>query len=218
LAGGVFAFGALNGLALAVFGPEPFGDYYRQVLPHLGMYRDVWLNCSWNGYWHKLFDSRSGHTIPLWHAPAVAAAGTVLSCAGVVAVVALLAGRARTRPAQDLAFCLAVNGMLLVSPITWEHSALLLALPFFVLWRQARYDGPLQLALEVLLVVLSLDAKIFWKLTVPGVGEMEGQVAGPWQTLAFLSCFTYALLALFVLLALRTRRAIRPADKKEPPC
>src|SRR5262249_6758938 len=170
------------------------------------MYGAVWLNCSLNGYWHKLFDSRSGHTIPLWHAPAVAAAGTVVSCATVVAVVAFLTGRAQTRPAKDLAFCLAINGMLLVSPITWEHSSLLLALPFFVLGRQARHDGPLQVALEVLLIVLSIDAKILWKLTLPGVGTMEGQVANAWQTLIFLSCFTYAHLALFVLLAVRTRR------------
>jgi hypothetical protein len=213
LAGGVFAFFALNGLALALFGPEPYWDYFGKVIPHLGMYRDVWLNCSLNGYWHKLFDSRSGHTIPLWQAPAVAAAGTVASCALVVAVVAFLTRRARTRPAQDLAFCLAINGMLLVSPITWEHSSLLLALPFLVLWQRARHDGPLKLALQVLVIVLSIDAKTLWKLTLPGVGEMEGQVANPWQTISFLSCFTYAHLALFVLLAVQTRRDIYAADK-----
>jgi hypothetical protein len=73
-------------------------------------------------------------------------------------------------------------------------------------------------ALEVLLIVLSIDAKILWKLTLPGVGTMEGQVANAWQTLIFLSCFTYAHHALFVLLAVRTRRAICLEDKKHPPC
>jgi hypothetical protein len=212
LASGVLAFCAVNGLALGLFGPEPYWDYYQKVIPHLGMYRDVWLNCSLNGYWHKLFDSRSGHTIPLWQAPVLAAGGTVASCAAVVAVVALLTGRAQTRPAKDLAFCLTINGMLLVSPITWEHSSLLLALPFLVLWQRARHDGPLKLALQALLIVLSIDAKTLWKLTLPGVGEMEGQVAGRWQTVTFLSCFTYAYLALFVLLAVRTGREIRPTS------
>src|SRR5262249_2993596 len=154
--GGVFAFCALNGLTLALFGTEAYWDYYQKVLPHLGMYRDVWLNCSLNGYWHKLFDSRSGHTIPLWQAPLVAAIGTVASSAIVILPVAFLIRRAQTRLALDLAYCLTINGMLLVSPITWEHSSLLLALPFLVLWQEARRDGWLKLALQIILIVLSL--------------------------------------------------------------
>jgi hypothetical protein len=218
LVSGALAFVALNGLALVLFGPQAYLDYAQQVIPHLGIYRDVWLNFSLNGFWHKLFDSRSGHTIPLWQAPAVAAVGTLISWALVVAVVALLTARARTRPAKDLAFCLTISGMLLVSPITWDHYFLLLALPFLVLWQRARHGGFLKLALLLILLVLSIDAKSFWKLTLPGPTEIEGQIAGPLQTVLFLSCFSYALYALFVLLAVLTGRSIRPIFEKWPTC
>jgi hypothetical protein len=214
LASGVLAFGALNGLALALFGSEAYEDYFREVIPHLGMYRDVWLNFSLNGFWHKLFDSRSGHTIPLWPAPAVAAAATVASAAMVVGLVAWLITWAQSRPAQDLAFCLTVNGMLLVSPITWDHYFLLLALPYLVLWQLAPREGPLRLALQVLLIVMSLDAKTFWLITMPGPTEIEGQVATSWQTVLFLSFFFYALLALFLLHVILIRRSIRSTFTK----
>ncbi len=205
LVAGVLAFGVLNGLALALFGPEPFWDYYQKVLPHLGIYRDVWLNSSWNGYWHKLFDSRSGHTLPLTYAPGFAALGTASCCGIVVTVVAYWIRQAQTRSQQDLAYGLTLSGMLLVSPITWEHSSLLLALPFLVFWQQSQREGAVRLALQVLLIALSIDARTLWKITVPGVGEMDGQVANAWQTLTFLSWFTYAYVALFGLLAARLR-------------
>ncbi|HZU37559.1 MAG TPA: glycosyltransferase family 87 protein [Gemmataceae bacterium] len=211
---GTLAFVAVNGRALALLGPSTFTDYYHHVLPHLGIYRDVWLNSSLSGYWHKLFDSRSGHTIPLWHAPLIAQFGTVACCTVVVILVALLTASAQTRRQKDLAFGLTLNGMLLVSPITWDHYFLLAALPLFMLWLWVPRQGPLRLAVQILLVVLSLGPKFYWNLVMPGVGEREGQIASAWQTVAFVSYLFYGSLALFALGVIMIGRSARPIARK----
>jgi hypothetical protein len=60
--------------------------------------------------------------------------GIVASCFVVTGLVAWVAARARTREGWDRAFALAVAAVLLVSPITWCHSFLLLLLPAALLW------------------------------------------------------------------------------------
>jgi hypothetical protein len=217
VAGGALAFCAVIGLTIAVFGPETYLDYYRSVLPHLGIYRDVWLNSSLSGYWHKLFDSRSGHTIPLWHAPALAQFATAASCATVVTVVALCTARARTRRQKDLAFGLTLNGMLLVSPITWDHYFLLAALPLLMLWLWVPRRGLMRLAFQVVLVLLSIGPKFFWNITLPGAGEREGQIADPWQTVGFLSYLFYAQTVLFGLVTALMARTARPTSRRGTP-
>ncbi len=211
---GIVAFFALNGLSLTLFGLATYQDYYQKVLPHLGVFRDVWLNSSINGYWHKLFDSRSGNTIPLWHAPVIAQLGTMVSCMAVVAVAAYLSRRAMTRNEKDLSFSLTLNGMLLVSPITWEHYFYLLSLPLLVLWHRIPRHGFSRLALQIVVVVLSIDPKVLWEITIPGVGERQGQVANPLQTLVAISYMFYAQLALFVLIAIQTARSIQSSSRK----
>jgi hypothetical protein len=214
---GVVAFFAVNGVALALLGPETYADYYRNVLPHLGVYRDVWLNSSLSGYWHKLFDTRSGHNLPLWHAPALAQFATVASCTTAVLIVAFHIVQARSRRQKDLAFGLTLNGMLLVSPITWDHYFLLVALPLLMLWLWVPRPSPMNLALQVILVVLSIGPKFFWDFALPGVGEREGQIATPWQTVVFLSYLLYAQVALFGLVAALIARSARATPRRGSP-
>jgi alpha-1,2-mannosyltransferase len=199
LAAGGLTFLALTGLTAAVLGVQTYLDYCRDVLPNLAIYRDVWLNSSFSGYWHKLFNSSSGHTIPLWHSPALALGGTVASCAVLTAVLAVLTWRARTREEQDLAFGLTLNGMLLVSPITWDHYFILLTLPALLLWLRLRRGGLARVALGVMLLALFFDPDTVWRAVTGGPGVRTQQVATAWQTLGIVSHLFYALLGLFLL-------------------
>lgn len=222
LATGVITFLAVTGMTAALFGVQTYLDYGRVVLPNLAVYRDVWLNSSLSGYWHKLFNSSSGHTLPLWHSPALAVGGTVASCAALVAVLAVMTWRARTREGQDLAFGLALNGMLLVSPITWDHYFILLTLPAVLLWLRLR-GGLARVALCVILLTLAFDPDTVWRAVTAGPGVRTQQVATPWQTLGIVSDLSYALLGLFLLgvtelwRSERSRRQVRAPAFDSPP-
>jgi hypothetical protein len=199
LAAGAFSFLALTGLTVALFGVQTYLDYCRDVLPNLAIYRDVWLNSSLSGYWHKLFNSSSGHTIPVWHSPALALGGTVASCAAVAGVLAVFTWRARTREELDLAFGLTLNGMLLVSPITWDHYFILLILPALLLWLRLSRGGLARVALGLILFALFFDPDTVWRAVTGGPGVRAQQVATPWQTIGIISHLFYALFGLFLL-------------------
>ncbi len=166
-------------------------------MPHLGVYQEYWLNASIHGFWHKLFVGQSGHTQPLWTAPLLAHVGAATSCALVVAVLLYFTNRARTRREHDTTFGLAVQAMLLVSPLTWDHYLLLLVLPLALLWLHG--DPRWHPLITVFFVALCLSPRFVWNLTVHGPGEGEGQTASALQTLGPISYLFYAQLALFLL-------------------
>src|SRR5262249_44012360 len=130
--------------------------------------------------------------------------GTVLSVAAVVGLVAVAARRADTPAAADRALALAGGGMLLVSPITWDHYLLLLLLPLAGFWGDLpRADGA-RFAFGALVAVCCVDPAVFIEhfmiLTNAGAPPgTPGWVAGPVQTLTALSVQTYALVGLFAL-------------------
>ena len=106
---------------------------------------------------------------------------------------------------RDMAFGLGIVAMLLVSPITWDHYFLLLALPLAILWAQRPASTPSQAFLLTMIVVLGIvNPKWIWDATIVGDGELVflpdqiASVAQPWQTLTLISYQFYALFALFV--------------------
>jgi hypothetical protein len=132
---------ALALLTAAVLGTEVYRTYLGEVLPRTAeRYRSAWFNLSLAGFWARLFDPQAGdrgmHVTPLLLSRPLAHAAFAASAVAVAAVVAFCAARARSRSAADLAFGVALVGMLLVSPITWEHYLLLLPLPLAVLWKR----------------------------------------------------------------------------------
>jgi len=197
-------------LTAAVLGVEAYRGYVEEALPRMEAIRGEWSNASLPGLWTKLFDPATGRTrvTPLWRSPALARTGTALSGAIVLIVVAARAWRARTRTEQDLAFGLAVTGMLLVSPVTWDHYFLLLILPVAMLWLGLPSSNLARAALLGVIGVLCMHPGLLWDAWIPG-GPRKG-MAGPVQTLFVLSPQCYALLALFVLL-LTVKRVKRPA-------
>ena len=74
----------------------------------------------------------------MWPSPALARWGTYGSDLAIAAIVATLAYRARTLAERDLAFASAVTAMLLVSPVTWDITLVLLLVPIAVIAQECR--------------------------------------------------------------------------------
>jgi hypothetical protein len=199
LASAALTLAALAGLTAAVIGAEACRSYVGEVLPRVGRLQSRWVNASLPGLWTKVFDPAEDpeRVTTLWRSPQMARAGAALSCAVVSAIVLLRARRARTRREKDLAFGLAITGMLLVSPITWDHYFLLLLLPIAVVWRNLPARFSARFAFMGLVVILGMHPRALWSASAPG-GLLNG-IASPGETLAALSLQCYALLAFFLL-------------------
>jgi Glycosyltransferase family 87 len=205
---GALAFAMLTGLTAALLGPEVYRVYFEELLPKLAPVRSSWYNASLVGFWTRLFDPATAevHVLPLWRNGMVLRGAVLLSGLFVIMTVTRAIRSADTRDALDHAFGLTVTGMLLVSPITWDHSLLLLLLPISFLL----HDPPPSEVAKVLLVV-SLGAiwflgqRLVCDRLIPG-GLVAG-FASPAHTLTVLAYPTYALATLFVIEAVRARSA-----------
>jgi hypothetical protein len=202
---GVLAFGMLTGLTAGLLGPETYRIYLHDVVPKLWTNRSSWYNASLVGFWTKLFDPATAvqHVVPLWRSGTALRVANLLTVLAVLASVTWVVGRANTRAALDHAFGLAVTGMLLVSPITWDHSFVMLLFPISILLHD---PPPLELARLVLIVSLAaiwfLGQRLVCAWLIPG-GLLEG-FAYPVHTLTVLAYPCYALVSIFIIQAFRS--------------
>jgi hypothetical protein len=194
------SFAALNLATAAVLGWQAVDDYVRIVLPGLEKFRSYSFNQSIAGFWHKLFDLASEPTLApcLWHSPTLARVGAVLSGLLVTAIVVAAAFRAHAPAQRDAAFAIAVTAMLLVSPITWDVSMLLLLLPLAVLASTAQASPATAAPLALILLVLWLPQQQLGDL-ITAAGSIPP--TSPAFLLGPMSAKFYALLATFVLAA-----------------
>lgn len=217
--GTVVGFLAFNGLGCLVFGPQAYRDYFLRVAPDVAKFRDTWPNASLLGFWSKLFDGAHGHVVPLWHSPSAARTLTVLSCLILVAAtlwsvgwIARFAGRASDGGGdRNLAFGLCCSGMLLASPITWDHAFLLLIPAFWFAWQACDGRTAVRLLIVLLAIVLLwLNPMTVWAAIVPDQFGTNGRarLASPACALTVVSFQFYALLGFYLLVfaALRRRR------------
>ena len=195
---GMTAFGLVNLVAVLVLGLDTYRDYLAIVLPDQSRFRSFGFNIAMAGFWYKLFDpaSETGLITPLYHSPAMARVGTLVSDVVVTAVVVIAVARGVGKRERDLSFGLAVVGMLLVSPVTWDFSLPLLIVPAAVLAREL-LGRPWSLAL---LVAAAVVAWIPQSLFMLMVGEPDGP-ASPTYMLGAPALKFYVLLTLFGLLA-----------------
>lgn len=128
---GVFAaaafFLALHACSWAVLGQQAYQDYLQVVLPDLQRFRFHVTNASILGFGHKLLiGNPTERSWPLWYAPEAAwlLIGTLTILVGGVALRA--AGRTGSGRSFDVAVGINITAMLLLSPLTWDHSHLLL--------------------------------------------------------------------------------------------
>jgi hypothetical protein len=131
-------------LSVAILGFETHHTYFFSVLPHLS--EQYASNLSLTGFWHRLFDLPDEVRLRKLNGefyfaqriadrPDVARLASILSQLAVLAVWGIACWRSCGRAAQDRAVALTISAMLLVSPITWTHSFVLLLFPAALIWR-----------------------------------------------------------------------------------
>jgi hypothetical protein len=212
---GIVTVGVLTGVTAAVLGVETFASYVQEVMPEVAQFRSEWLNASVAGFWAKLFNpsGRAQFQI-LFHCPLLAQVATAVCDVVVLAVVARVIWRSRTSAETDLAFALTLVGMLLVSPICWDHYLVLLLFPLALLWKRLSRSGLDRWLFRIILVVIWLPPTWFWDAFIPG-GRNHG-IPTPLQTVTVLSLHFYALLGLFFLLVWVNRSHKPEAPARAP--
>lgn len=218
VAAGVLAFLAVNALTLAILGPAVLRDY-GNAMPRVAHFRSGRTNASLPAFWAKLFDPAPGRPIvPIVRSPEVDKIGSLISVTAVAAIAAVVIRRARSRAEQDRAFALAVTAFVLVGPLTWEHTLLLLMLPLTLLacdwpgWGRTRQALFLVTLAAVWLMPYTVHIALDVLLGV-GCGIDPAAPAVPLITLTVLSYQCFALLILFAL-GVRTLEASQPvADR-----
>jgi hypothetical protein len=104
--------------------------------------------------------------------------------------------RARSTADWDLVYALCVEGCLLVSPVTWDHTLLLLVLPLAIAWPRIKESRPARIAAVFFVMVIAFEPTLLWRIFLgPG---WPSAVAGPKDSLLVLSLPFYALSGLFV--------------------
>jgi hypothetical protein len=192
------SFFSLTLATVVVLGLDTYRDYVQNALPRLSAFRGFGYNFSIAGLWHKLFDPAAEVVLapPLWPSLTLARWGTLLSDVVVTLIVAAFAYRARTLAQRDLAFASAVAAMLLVSPLTWDISLLLLLVPTAVIARSADQLRWIPSTLALILLVIWLPQPALTFLATVG-GTVK--VTTPAFILGAASLKFYALLGTFVL-------------------
>lgn len=223
MAAGVASLAAITLVTVAILGTGAYWTYAERVLPDIFWYRVSWANASLWGFWSKLFDPIPSqprwfaHTIPVRQSPALFRAGTIFSCALVLAVLAR-ATRPRPDESPDRAFGLAVAAMLLVTPVAWEHYFVLLLIPLAVTWVGLPPSTAYQAAFASIVAALWVDPRLIFSSIISG--GLSG-TARPVHSLTILSFQTYALLGLFAFGVVMATRADegppRPTSHPRPP-
>jgi Glycosyltransferase family 87 len=224
VAGGI-GFVSISAAALLLFGQDAFSDYFRVVLPSLEHYRSSWSNLSLTGFWLRTCNPGHGErVIPLAHSPLGAWVGMCSTTALVTLLVAWGCRGLRKRTDPDWAFALGLVGMLLVSPITWNHYFLFLCLPFALIWRDS--TSWQRWVFRLLLILMWIPPGIYHLIGMGKTAASKWETARhelpfltPMQNLLVASFLTYCLLGLFVLVLRFTLRThTKPIDAVASPC
>ena len=220
---GLLALAAITVLTALLLGPTSYRTYFLEVMPQTSQWRSEWPNLSLSSLWFKLFESSRRlppiEIQPLAHAPALALVGVAATMIAVTAILAAVTPRLRSRRDWDLLFALTMIGMLLVSPITWDHYLLMLALPVAVVWQRWPRGGMGREAMVLLLAMLCIEARLVMEhglilLDAAHPPNAYGNwIATPLETLTALSLPCYALVGLFVLTLLAEGPPTVPAEQ-----
>jgi hypothetical protein len=183
---------------ILLLGFDAYRDYLLVVLPRLGMFQGWGYNYSIAGFWHKLFDPAAELTLvpPLCPSLALARSATLLTNFAVTAMVIRVACRARSLIERDLAFASTITATLLVSPLTWDISLLLLLIPIAVIAHATTKSQSswMRASFALILPIIWLPQPLLMKLFSPFHRTTSvACILGP------LSLKFYALLAIFAL-------------------
>jgi hypothetical protein len=204
VAAGVLSAAVLTLLTGELLGWAAFDCYLRDVLPRVTWFRSAWNNASIAGFWAKLFDpapevpGMCWRVQSVWQSAALARVGTVLTCVVLIGALGIAVARARTRAECDRAFGATIVGMLLVSPITWEHYFVLLLLPVVFGWMAFPVSPVARVGFLLSQIVLfAVPPNELHQIIIAG-GAETGVATGT-HTLTVLSLQFYALVCLFFI-------------------
>ena len=218
LMAGMFTVLAVTLLTVLVLGMETYYDYVQRVIPTLNEFRASKLNSSIWGFWIKLLIGSSLEKVTAWVVmPWLAWLFIGIGCGLVTWAMAWVAWRSQTQEQGDAAFALSLTGMALLSPITWDHSLLLLTMPLFWLWKQIRPGEVVnRVSLFIILAIYgyNLNAE---RILLERDGIWPVQM-GPAFTLGVLSIYFYTLLAMFLMQLYFCRKLLHgQAGTERPP-
>lgn len=184
---------------IAALGIQPYLDYVHLVLPEAFEWRSANTNASLPGLWSKLFDpgTRGGHYRPLVDSPFLAKLLTAISWLVVTSLLIPICYKARTVSEIDHAFGMTLVGMLLLSPITWDHYFLLLPLPLLCIWM--RLPRAIMSQSLFLVVLVGLFGPIYTAMSVLIPPRQTELGMSPLQTLGLPTFSCYMLCALFAI-------------------
>lgn len=217
LAAGVVAVAVVQSATAAILGPGVFAEYGRGM-GRVAVFRAGWANASLPGLAAKLFDpGMSTGLRTLYPSRALALVGSTVGVALVILAYAWATIRlGPSAEAEDRGFGLALTSMLLLGPLTWEHSLVLMLLPITLLWRAPGVSAVLKAATTFGLWVMPMTWTSAWLLLA---GDFRAApTLGPLATLTVVSAPLYALLAAFGLQLAQPPggRAPRPAARAGP--
>ena len=133
----VLGFGAWVLASVGVLGLQTYVDYVRIVMPEVQQFKMHVVNASLNGFWNKLLGQASAQHLvaPLMEMPLLAKTGLCISLLTVAASSIYFSWHANTPERRDLAVGANLIAMLLLSPVTWEHTQVMLLPWLMQLWR-----------------------------------------------------------------------------------
>lgn len=183
----------------AVMGPESFVVYAQDVMPGMQYWYDSGLNLSLTGFWHRLFHGPNSVFTPLVADPQIARIGTALSSLVVLGIWGAVVIRLRKSALPDRAWTTTILAMTLVSPLTWDHSLVVLAIPLALAWRDSSADAAQRVGVTFVAAVLWLSPVLVWRFFL---GDRFGRaMLSPGESLTLFSFPCYAVVVLFVVVA-----------------
>ncbi|MER3416407.1 MAG: hypothetical protein C4297_09385 [Gemmataceae bacterium] len=214
VAGAVAAVGLSHALAFAILGTSVWDEYVQKGLPEAQRYVLSPTCASLTGLWPKLFrgNPQDFGVHALMQSSLLKMLFNMGSIVAIVGVLVWATVRLRGTEAKGL-YELYTVGMLLLSPIVWNHYMIILVPTFMVFWRLARERIVLRAILFGCALFLYSDfARGLVLMCISKLTGLRPEVAQgvyPCQLLVFWASLLYCLIGLFaagVVLVLRSNR------------
>ncbi|QDT99050.1 glycosyltransferase family 87 protein [Gimesia aquarii] len=210
ISGGAVSFGLITLLTTAIFGVDTYSDYLTVALPSLADVTNNWSNASLLAFWKRLFEHSANTIQPLVNSPTLLQISVWSSWLVMTGLVVASIWKTRAEKFSDRGYAITITAMLLMTPTTWHHYFILLALPIGLLLALSQPHTGKRWVVNLVIFALALSPRVVWALAIhsqkagtpQGITPWEngGMVALPWQSLTVLSYQFYALLVIIVLL------------------
>lgn len=208
---------AIAAATVSAMGFESLLVYVRDVMPGMNYWYDSGLNVSLTGYWHRLFHGPDSVFIPLVADARLARLGTAVSSLAVLVVWGAIAYRSRRDPLPDQAWTTSLLAMTLLSPLVWDHSLVVLALPLALAWRDTVGEPLKRTILVIAAAALWLSPVLIWRFFL---GARFGRTfLSPTESLTLFSFQFYSLTILFAVASRQAWIAVaaKPAPRRAAP-